>query len=72
MERNNTQDNVTNIKVSKTDIETGKKSKHCRYFKAKVLQTHKKQEATQELKNTIEESTIVFSDQSTSYVDIAD
>jgi len=54
------------------DIETGKKSKHCRYFKAKVLQTHKKQEATQELKNTIEESTIVFSDQSTSYVDIAD
>ena len=43
------------------DIATGKKSKHCRYFKAKVLQTHKKQEAT-----------IVFSDQSTSYVDIAD
>ena len=35
-------------------------------------QTHKKQEATQELKNTIEESTIVFSDQSTSYVDITD
>ncbi len=54
------------------DIDTGKKSKQCRYFKAKVLETHKKEEATEELKNTLEESTIVFSDQSTSYVDIAD
>lgn len=54
------------------DIVTGEASKHCRYFKAKVLQTHKKQEATEELKSSIEASTIVFSDQSTSYVDIAD
>jgi len=54
------------------DIETGKKSKHCKYFKTKVLQTHKKTRNYRRIKNTIEESTIVFSDQNTSYIDIAD
>ena len=63
---------ITAESIPLEDIDTGKKSKHCRYFKAKVLGTHKKEETTEELKNTLEESTIVFSDQSTSYVDIAD
>ena len=44
------------------DIETGKTSNHCRYFKMKVLKTH--------LGKEIEE-TIIFSDKSTSYIHIA-
>ena len=63
---------ITAESIPLENIDTGKKSKHCRYFKAKVLQTYKKEETTEELKNTLEESTIVFSNQSTSYVDIAD
>ncbi len=63
---------ITAESIPLEDIDTGKKPKHCRYFKAKVLETHKKEDVTQELKQTIEETTIVFSDQSTSYVDIAD
>ena len=63
---------ITAESIPLEDISTGKKSKHCRYFKAKVLETHKKEEVTEELQGSIEDSTIVFSDQSTSYVDIAD
>lgn len=54
------------------DPETGKKEKHVRYFKAKVLETHKKGELTDEVNESIDEKSIVFSDKSTSYVDIAD
>lgn len=63
---------ITAESIPLEDLDTGKKSRHCRYFKAKVLETHKKEEVSKELKQTIEETTIVFSDQSTSYVDIAD
>jgi transposase-like protein len=54
------------------DIETGKKSSHCRYFKAKVLTNHTAEEINQTVQESISEKSIVFSDQSTSYVDIAD
>ncbi|MEN8835470.1 MAG: IS1595 family transposase [Polaribacter sp.] len=54
------------------DPDTGKKSKHVRYFKAKVLESHKSQEIDQTTENYLEDKTIVFSDKSTSYVDIAD
>ena len=54
------------------DVESGKKSKSCRYFKAKVLEDHKAEGVNEELKKSIEESSIVFTDKSTSYVDIAD
>ena len=63
---------ITAESIPLEDLDTGKKSRHCRYFKAKVLETHKKEEVTEQLRQTIEETTIVFSDQSTSYVDIAD
>lgn len=55
------------------DIETGKKSKHCRYFKAKVLNSHEKEEINETLQQMIdiENQCIVFTDQSSSYVDIA-
>lgn len=52
------------------DIETGKKSSSCKYFKMKVLKTHQAQEINEVIKDNIEEKTILFSDKSTSYVDI--
>jgi transposase-like protein len=54
------------------DIETGEKSSHCRYFKAKVLSDHSKEEINETIKESLDESCIVFSDKSTSYVDISD
>jgi transposase-like protein len=53
------------------DIETGKTSKSCRYFKAKILEDHTDQGINEAIKKSIQESSIVFTDQSTSYVDIA-
>ena len=54
------------------DIETGKKSRQVRYFKAKVLEDHKAEGINEMIKKSIEETSIVFTDKSTSYVDIAD
>jgi transposase-like protein len=53
------------------DIETGETSKSCRYFKATVLEDHTAEGINETIKKSIEESSIVFTDQSTSYVDIA-
>jgi hypothetical protein len=52
--------------------ETNITSKHCRYFKAKVLNGHSKDQINQTVEESIDEKSIVFSDKSTSYVDIAD
>lgn len=54
------------------DMETGKKSSHCRYFKAKVLSSHLKDDINEVVQESIDEKSIVFTDKSTSYVDIAD
>jgi hypothetical protein len=54
------------------DIETGDKSSHCRYFKAKVLTSHSSDEINQTFFESIDNKSIVFTDKSTSYVDIAD
>lgn len=54
------------------DVATGKKSKQPRYFKAKVLDTHKSSEINGTIWQSLDERTIVFSDKSTSYVDISD
>ena len=54
------------------DMETGKKSRQVRYFKAKVLEDHKAEGINEMIKKSIEETSIVFTDKSTSYVDIAD
>ena len=53
-------------------VKTGKKDKHVRYFKMKVMKSHKSSEINETVVNNIEETSIVFSDKSTSYVDIAD
>src|SRR5690606_3297112 len=54
------------------DIETGTKSSQCRYFKMKVLYDHKADTINDTIAESFEESCIVFSDKSTSYVDISD
>ena len=54
------------------DPHTGKKSKHCRYFKMQVLENHKMESINSLIKDTIDDKSIVFTDRSTSYVDISD
>jgi transposase-like protein len=54
------------------NIETGETSSHCRYFKAKVLSNHKSNDIDAAIKESIDEKSIVFTDKSTSYVNIAD
>jgi len=54
------------------DIDTGKKSSQCRYFKAKVLDHHKAEGINEAVKESFNEKSIVLSDDSTSYVDISD
>ena len=54
------------------DIATGETSKHVRYFKMKVINNHSSESINQVVKDSFNEADIVFSDMSTSYVDIAD
>lgn len=54
------------------DFETGKKEKHVRYFKAKVLEGHDSEEINKTTKESIDNQSIVFTDKSASYIDIAD
>lgn len=54
------------------DVDTGKKSKHVRYFKAKVLEKLRSGEVDQTIEVSLNEKSIVFTDKSTSFIDIAD
>lgn len=54
------------------DLETGKKGKRCRYFKMKVIDEHISDEFNEFVEQNIAEESIVFSDKSKSYIDIAD
>jgi len=54
------------------ELETGKQDRVARYFKAKVLEDHTKEGINQTIKDCIDQQSIVFTDKSTSYVDIAD
>ena len=53
------------------DISTGRESNQCIYFKMKVLESHLKDEINQVIQENISEKTFVFSDRSTSYLDIS-
>jgi len=53
------------------DLETGKRSKSCRYFKMKVLDSHSGDSITKVVQESIDEKSIVFTDQSSSYFDIS-
>ena len=54
------------------DVKTGKKTRHCRYFKMQVLDSHKSSSINAVIQNNINQRSIVFSDRSKSYVDISD
>src|SRR5690554_4355223 len=54
------------------DIETGKKEKHVRYFKARVLDSHQSEGINGLVRDCMEDGAIVFSDKSSSCVDISD
>ena len=53
------------------DLDTGKKGKHCRYFKMKVLEGQGTEDVKGFFSQNIAEESIVFTDKSTSYFDIA-
>ena len=53
------------------DPNTGKRSKQCRYFKMRVLDSHKKEQVNTLIGDHFEDPSIIFSDKSTSY-DIGD
>lgn len=54
------------------DIHTGKKERQARFFKAKVLENHKSEQINELVGESIDEKSIVFTDKSTSYLDISD
>lgn len=54
------------------NLQTGQTSSQCRYFKMKVLYDHKAETINELIGENFNEKSIVFSDKSTSYVDIAD
>jgi hypothetical protein len=54
------------------DIVTNTKSNQVRYFKAKVLKSHGSKHVNYLISKSIDDKSIVFSDKSTSYIDIAD
>lgn len=58
--------------TSLEEVETGKKEKQVRFFKAKVLDGHTGEQINETIKDSIDNQSIVFTDKSTSYVDIAD
>lgn len=54
------------------DIETGKTERHCRFFKMKVLDSHKAEAVNNAIEQSIDFGAVVFSDQSKSYSDFSD
>jgi len=54
------------------DLKTGKKSKHCRYFKMKVLNNHKTDGIDSVIQDCIDDKSIVFSDKANTYLNISE
>lgn len=54
------------------DLQTGKKSSSCRYFKMKVLNSYNPSDTDQIITGMVNKDSVVFSDKSTSYVNISD
>jgi len=53
------------------NIETGEKTSHFRYAKMKVLTSHKASEINDVIEKSINKSSIIITDKSTSYVDFS-
>ncbi|MCM4158785.1 IS1595 family transposase [Antarcticibacterium flavum] len=54
------------------NIESGKLSSHCKFFKMKVLESHKASEVESLIKGSLDPNTVVLSDKSTSYFKFED
>ncbi|MBP1838705.1 IS1595-like element ISFoal1 family transposase [Formosa algae] len=54
------------------DTQTGEKQRQARYFKAKVLESHRAEHINEVIEDSLDEKSIVFTDKSTSYIDISD
>lgn len=54
------------------DIDTGNQSSQCRYFKMKVVGNHNSADVDKLVSENFDQKSIVFSDKSTSYVNISD
>jgi len=54
------------------DIGTGKRSRHCRYFKMKVLESQESEAINNCVRRNMTDRTVVFSDKASTYTDIAD
>jgi transposase-like protein len=52
------------------DIKTGVESKHCRYFKMKVLDSQKSESVNTFFQNTVKPDSVAFTDQANNYQDI--
>ncbi len=65
--------NIAIIAESKVleDVDSGKKSTQCRYFKAKVLTNKTSEQMNQTVQESINEKSIVFTDKSASHIDIS-
>lgn len=53
------------------DPETGQKSRHCRYFKMKALESHTAEEIGKTVKRFLDEQSFVLSNDSTFYINIS-
>lgn len=51
------------------DVDSGRKSSQSRYFKMKLVDSHKKEDANKVVATYVHDQAIIFSDNSTSYVD---
>lgn len=54
------------------DINTGKETRQCRYFKMKALTSYQSKEINQVVESSITENSVLFTDKSTSYLNLAD
>ena len=53
------------------DIETSKKNSQCRYFKLKALSSYESEEVDQVVKTSINKDSVLFTDKSTSYLNLS-
>ena len=63
---------VVLVESTPLEDEDGNESKHCGYYKMKVLDTHQAEELTETVMGFVDTSSIIFSDKSTSYTDLKD
>ncbi|MFT7155145.1 MAG: hypothetical protein ACI8Q1_000145 [Parvicella sp.] len=54
------------------DMDTGSRSSQCKYFKMKVVGNHSSVEIDQLVSKNFDQKSIVFSDKSSSYINISD